>query len=76
MMEPFLLVHGSWFGGWCWRKVVPLLRSNGYEDYSPTLTGLGDRSHLAQPSIGPETTFRTSRPYASRSDIACSASRV
>ena len=47
----FVLVHGSWHGGWCWRKLVPLLRAAGHEVYTPTLTGLGERSHLIHPMI-------------------------
>ncbi len=45
-MEPFVLVHGSHGGGWIWQKVAPLLRAGGHEVYTPTLTGLSDRSHL------------------------------
>ena len=45
-MATFVLVHGSWHGGWCWRKVTPLLRAAGHEVYTPTLTGLGARAHL------------------------------
>lgn len=41
----FVLVHGSWHGGWCWRKVVPLLRQAGHDVYAPSLAGLGERSH-------------------------------
>src|SRR5262245_7034043 len=48
----FVLVHPAWFGGWCWKKVAPLLRERGYDVYSPTLTGLGERAHLARPEIG------------------------
>jgi len=33
-------------GGWCWRRVRPLIQAAGYEVHSPTLTGLGDRAHL------------------------------
>jgi pimeloyl-ACP methyl ester carboxylesterase len=44
-------VHGAWHGGWCWKKVVPALRSAGHEVYTPTLTGLGERAHLANPAI-------------------------
>jgi pimeloyl-ACP methyl ester carboxylesterase len=47
----FVLVHPAWFGGWCWKKVAPLLRARGYDVYTPTLTGLGDRAHLARPEI-------------------------
>lgn len=45
-MNPFVLVHGSYGGGWIWQKVAPLLRAGGHEVYAPTLTGLSDRSHL------------------------------
>ena len=48
----FVLVHPAWFGGWCWKKVASLLRARGYEVHTPTLTGLGDRAHLARPEIG------------------------
>jgi hypothetical protein len=44
----FVLVHPAWFGGWCWKKVTPLLRAGGYDVYTPTLTGLGERTHLAR----------------------------
>jgi hypothetical protein len=48
----FVLVHPAWFGGWCWKKVTPLLRARGYDVYAPTLTGLGERAHLARtPSV-------------------------
>jgi pimeloyl-ACP methyl ester carboxylesterase len=48
----FVLVHPAWFGGWCWKKITPLLRARGYEVFTPTLTGLGERAHLARPEIG------------------------
>jgi pimeloyl-ACP methyl ester carboxylesterase len=54
-MATFVLVHGGWHGGWCWRKVTPLLRAAGHEVHSPTLTGLGERAHLATPLTGLET---------------------
>jgi pimeloyl-ACP methyl ester carboxylesterase len=47
----FVLVHGAWHGGWCWKKVSPLLRAAGHEVFTPTLTGLGERSHLLNPQI-------------------------
>ena len=46
-MPTFVLVHGAWHGGWCWKKVAPLLRLAGAEVHAPTLTGMGDRSHLS-----------------------------
>jgi pimeloyl-ACP methyl ester carboxylesterase len=51
----FVLVHPAWTGGWCWKKVIPFLRAEGYNVYTPTLTGLGERAHLANPMIGLET---------------------
>jgi pimeloyl-ACP methyl ester carboxylesterase len=42
----FVLVHGSWHGGWCWSRVARILRKQGHDVYTPTLTGLGERSHL------------------------------
>lgn len=45
-MTTFILIHGMWHGGWCWQKVARRLRAAGHEVYTPTLTGLGDRSHL------------------------------
>ena len=54
-MTQFVLVHGAWHGGWCWKKVASLLRRNGHQVHTPTLTGLGDRYHLTSPEIGLET---------------------
>jgi pimeloyl-ACP methyl ester carboxylesterase len=50
----FVLVHPAWHGGWCWKKVVPLLRTRGHDVFTPTLTGVGERSHLARPDVGLE----------------------
>jgi pimeloyl-ACP methyl ester carboxylesterase len=41
-----VLVHGGGHGGWCYQPVARLLRAEGHEVYTPTLTGLGERSHL------------------------------
>ena len=57
-MATFLLIHGAWHGGWCWKKVTPLLREASHQVFTPTLTGLGERSHLAHPLIGLETHVR------------------
>ncbi|XXF77202.1 alpha/beta fold hydrolase [Myxococcaceae bacterium GXIMD 01537] len=51
----FVLVHGSWHGGWCWRKVVPLLREAGHDVFAPTLSGLGDRAHTLTRDVGLST---------------------
>ena len=42
----FVLVHGSWVGGWLWRWVAPALRELGHVVTTPTLTGVGERRHL------------------------------
>ncbi len=54
-MATFVLVHGSCHGGWCWKKVIPLLSKDSHEVYTPTLTGLGERSHLVSRDIGLDT---------------------
>jgi len=48
-------VHGAWHGGWKWRFVRPLLQRAGHEVFAPSLTGLGDRKHLARLDIDLET---------------------
>ena len=55
MSDPFVLVHGAWHGGWCWRPVARLLRAAGHEVFTPTLTGFGERAHLLSADIGPDT---------------------
>ncbi len=51
----FVLVHPAWHGAWCWKKVAPRLRSAGHDVIVPTLTGLGDRLHLAAATIDLKT---------------------
>ncbi|MEX1009329.1 MAG: alpha/beta hydrolase [Acidimicrobiia bacterium] len=51
-MATYVLVHGGAHGGWCYQRVARLLRSAGHEVYTPTMTGLGERSHLLSPGIG------------------------
>jgi pimeloyl-ACP methyl ester carboxylesterase len=55
MMANFVLVHGAWIGGWCWRPNAQAPRRAGHEVYTPTMTGLGERSHLLNPSINIDT---------------------
>jgi pimeloyl-ACP methyl ester carboxylesterase len=50
-MSTFVLVHGGAHGGWCWGKLAPLLRAAGQEVYTPTMTGVGERSHLLSDTI-------------------------
>ncbi|MFN2645263.1 MAG: alpha/beta fold hydrolase [Burkholderiales bacterium] len=51
----FLLVHGAWGGSWMWSRVAPLLRQAGHEVHTPSLTGIGERSHLASPAVSVST---------------------
>lgn len=50
-MATILVAHGAWSGGWSWRKIRPIWRAAGHEPFTPTYTGLGERSHLAAPTI-------------------------
>jgi pimeloyl-ACP methyl ester carboxylesterase len=47
-MTTFVIVHGAWSGAWGWDKVAPLLRAKGHAVHVPTLSGLGERVHLAE----------------------------
>jgi pimeloyl-ACP methyl ester carboxylesterase len=49
--KTFVLVHGAWHGGWCWRRVSDLLEKKGHKVFAPTMTGLGERSHLIDAKI-------------------------
>jgi pimeloyl-ACP methyl ester carboxylesterase len=51
LAKTFVLVHGAWHGGWCWRRVSDLLEKKGHKVFSPTMTGLGERSHLLSKDI-------------------------
>src|SRR5471032_971199 len=54
-MTNFVLVHGAWHGGWCWKRVARRLREAGHAVHTPTLTGLGERAHLLNRQIDLET---------------------
>jgi pimeloyl-ACP methyl ester carboxylesterase len=55
MAYTFVLVHGAWHGGWCWQRVADRLRRDGHAVFTPTLTGLGERSHLLHAGIDLKT---------------------
>ncbi len=50
-----VFVHGAWAGGWHFSKVEPLLDEAGFKVYRPTMTGLGERVHLAREDVGLST---------------------
>ncbi|MCA1509880.1 alpha/beta hydrolase [Bradyrhizobium sp. NBAIM01] len=53
--KTFLLCHGAWSGGWAWKKMHPLMVQAGHRLVAPTYTGLGERAHLANPSVDLDT---------------------
>ena len=50
-----MLVPGACLGGWAWQDVATRLRALGHDVYPVTLTGLGERVHLASRSVDLET---------------------
>jgi pimeloyl-ACP methyl ester carboxylesterase len=54
-LATYVLVHGGAHGGWCYQPVARILRQAGHDVHTPTLTGLGERSHLLTPGIDLDT---------------------
>lgn len=54
-MSTFVVVHGGFGGAWEWTPVAGQLRSYGHDVFTPTLTGMGERAHLAGPHVGLDT---------------------
>lgn len=54
-MATFVLVHGGFHGGWCYSRVTRILRVQGHEVYAPTLSGVGERTHLGTQAINLST---------------------
>lgn len=50
-----VFVHGAWHGGWCWQRITSGLSARGCRIFTPTLTGLGERAHLASPQVSLDT---------------------
>ena len=57
-MTQFVLVPGAWLGAWAWKRVTPLLEEKGHSVFPVTLTGMGERVHLATPEVGMETAIQ------------------
>ncbi len=53
--KTYVLVHGTWHGGWVWQRVAERLRAQGHRVYTPTCTGCGERLHLSRPEVGLDT---------------------
>ena len=54
-MTSFVLVHGAWHGSWCWKRVRKSLQARGHDVFTPTLTGVAERSHLLSRDVNLET---------------------
>jgi pimeloyl-ACP methyl ester carboxylesterase len=57
-MTNFVLVPGAWLGAWAWKDVTPLLEKRGHSVYPITLTGMGEKVHLATKDVGMETAIQ------------------
>ncbi|NYT66710.1 alpha/beta fold hydrolase [Alcaligenaceae bacterium] len=53
--KTYVLLHGAWHGGWCWKHVALALQAAGHKVFTPTQTGLGERSHLLSKDISLDT---------------------
>lgn len=53
--KTFVLVHGAFCGSWIWRRVADQLEQGGHKVFVPTLTGLGERSHLLRKDVDLDT---------------------
>src|SRR6185437_13025361 len=53
--KTFVLLHGAYHGGWCWKKVTAILEKHGHKVYAPSLTGNADRSHLLSMNLTLDT---------------------
>ena len=58
ILANFVLIPGAWLGAWAWERVVPLLEGEGHAAYPVTLTGMGERVHLATRDVGMETAIQ------------------
>src|SRR5260221_6871558 len=54
-MTDYVLIHGAWRGSWTWTRVRRLLAAAGHRVFTPTLTDLGERSHLLSRDVGLDT---------------------
>jgi pimeloyl-ACP methyl ester carboxylesterase len=54
-MATFVLVHGAWHGSWCWTRVRKALQAQGHDVFTPTLTSVGERSHLLSRDVNLDT---------------------
>lgn len=73
-MTTYVLVHGAWSGAHGFHLVRPLLRAEGHEVFTPSLTGIGERVHLASPQVDLTTHIQeSSTPWSTTSPTSCSS---
>jgi pimeloyl-ACP methyl ester carboxylesterase len=58
ILARFVLIPGAWLGAWAWKDVTSYLEKNGHSAYPVTLTGMGERVHLATNDVGMETAIQ------------------
>jgi pimeloyl-ACP methyl ester carboxylesterase len=68
-MTTFVLVHGAWGGSWGFGPVRPLLAADGHQVFTPSLTGIGERQHLAHPGIDLDTHVEDVRSMVHHEDL-------
>jgi len=66
---PLVLVHGAWHGAWCWNKVLPLLREKGFTVYTPTQTGVGERTNELSKNISVDTFIQDIADFLTTHDL-------
>jgi pimeloyl-ACP methyl ester carboxylesterase len=54
-LATYVLIHGGGHGGWCYQRVARILRTTGHDVFTPTMTGLGERSHLLSADVDLDT---------------------
>ena len=70
MVTPYVLVHGGWGGAHGFRWVRRELQAAGHEVFTPSLTGIGERVHLASPQVTLSTHIRDVVNHVLYEDLA------
>jgi hypothetical protein len=58
----FMLVHGAWHGGWCWKEVTQAVCALGQSVRTSTQTGPGERRHSLSGNGRPCTCITCTNP--------------
>ena len=69
-MTTFLLVHGSFQGGWIWQPTASVLRSAGHTVYVPTLEGCAERAHALRHGISVTSSAEELRQFLWYEDLS------